>query len=290
MNWFNTLTGVDAINYVVSQPNISGTITPKLITFSGAITANKIYDGNSKAIISGGALVGVVTPDVVNLVQSGNFSDKNAGTNKVITSTSFITGADSANYTLKQPTLSPRDIIPKSLTITADNKTKEYGRPNPLFTLSYNGFVTGEDYTYLTTLPQLKVDADASTSVGDYYIIPSGATSSNYSFVYRNGILSIILPPKNNFEVPNAFMPRSNIYANSALRILHNGGVPRIDFFKIYNRMGMLVKSFNNIDDSWDGTFNGAMQEADVYVWVAKYYELGSTTAISKTGQFLLIK
>ena len=54
--------------------------------------------------------------------------------------------------------------------------------------------------------------------------------------------------------------------------------------------MGMLVKSFNNIDDSWDGTFNGAMQEADVYVWVAKYYELGSTTAISKTGQFLLIK
>ena len=290
MNWFNTLSGADAMNYVVSQPNISGTITPKLITFSGAITANKIYDGNSKATISGGALVGVVTPDVVNLIQSGNFPDKNAGTNKAITSTSKIVGADSANYTLIQPTLLARDIIPKSLTITADNKTKEYGRPNPLFTLSYNGFVTGESVSNLATLPQVKVDADASTSVGDYYIIPSGATASNYSFVYRNGILSIILPPKNNFEVPNAFMPRSNIYSNSALRILHNGGVPRIDFFKIYNRMGMLIKSFNNIDDSWDGTFNGAMQEADVYVWVAKYYELGSTTGISKTGQFLLIK
>lgn len=105
-------------------------------------------------------------------------------------------------------------INPKSLQVTADNKTRVYGTANPTFTFSYSGFVSGENSTNLTSLPIGSTAAGVTSNVGSYLIVPSGASSSNgnYAFTYVNGSLSVTqasqsitfptISDKGNTEVP----------------------------------------------------------------------------------------
>ncbi|MFC5193161.1 YDG domain-containing protein [Algoriphagus aquatilis] len=88
------------------------------LTVSGATAANKEYDGNITATVSGGSLVGVVTPDEVTLTQAGTFNTKDVGTNKPITGNFSLGGADAGAYTLTQPTELTANITAKSLTIS----------------------------------------------------------------------------------------------------------------------------------------------------------------------------
>ena len=87
-----------------------------------SITANaqsKEYDGNTIAIVSGGQLVGVLNGDMVSLtLGSASFSDKNAGTDKVVTvAGSSITGSGAGNYSLTEVSGLKASITPKQLTI-----------------------------------------------------------------------------------------------------------------------------------------------------------------------------
>ena len=68
----------------------------------------KAYDGNTDAAITGATLNGVVGTEDVTLANAstGTFADKNIGTGKAVTTAPMtITGTDSGNYTLTQPTL-----------------------------------------------------------------------------------------------------------------------------------------------------------------------------------------
>ncbi|NUY82202.1 T9SS type A sorting domain-containing protein [Flavobacterium sp. MAH-1] len=95
--------GADAANYNLVQPTgLSADITAKALTIENATAQNKVFDGNTNAVITG-TLLGVIAPDEVTLVAQGTFASPNVGLNIAVTSTSFITG-DIANYTLTQPT------------------------------------------------------------------------------------------------------------------------------------------------------------------------------------------
>jgi len=101
------ITGTDAGNYTVSQPApTTANITAKNLTISGLTADNKVYDGNASASILGsGSLVGVVGSEVVTFTTgSATFDNKNIGTGKTVTFSSFTLGGDDAgNYTLSQP-------------------------------------------------------------------------------------------------------------------------------------------------------------------------------------------
>lgn len=97
-------------------------ITPKALTVSGVAASNKIYDGTTTATITA-TLQGVADGDSVQLTPpAADFDTKDAGTGKAVTIAaggSFtISGADAANYTLTQPTVSSltADITPATLT------------------------------------------------------------------------------------------------------------------------------------------------------------------------------
>ena len=107
-----------ASNYSLANGTAIGSITSKSLTITGAITADKVYDGTNTAIVTGGTLVGVVGSDVVSLTQSGTFAQIGVGNNIAITSTSTLGGANAGNYTLIQPSLAARDITPKTITVT----------------------------------------------------------------------------------------------------------------------------------------------------------------------------
>ena len=97
-----------ASNYSVTNPTgVTADITPKALTVTGATAGNKVYDGNTKATVSGGALSGLVGSETLGLSGlSGVFADRNAATGKVVT-ISGATLADgtglASNYTVSNP-------------------------------------------------------------------------------------------------------------------------------------------------------------------------------------------
>ena len=77
------------------------------------------------------------------------------------------------------------------LTLTADDKTKEYLAPIPVLTYQIAGFITGEDASVVDNLPAIQTTATASSDVGTYPISFTGGSDNNYSFSFVNGELTI---------------------------------------------------------------------------------------------------
>ena len=85
--------------------------------------------------------------------------------------------------------------------------------------------------------------------------------------------------------VPNAFTPGKN--QNNLFRPIPVG-ISRIDYFRVYNRLGNLVFSSND-GRGWNGTLAGKMQDADTYVWVVQGRDFTGKT-ITKKGTMILIR
>lgn len=68
-----------------------------------------------------------------------------------------------------------------------------------------------------------------------------------------------------HLDLPTAFSP-NNDNKNDDLRLIHHG-IKELYEFKIYNRWGQLVfDAKNDLNAVWDGTLNGARQDAGIYV------------------------
>ncbi len=84
-------------------------------------------------------------------------------------------------------------VAPKTLIISAENKTKEYdGLVYSSFTVNYSGFVAGDDETDLEGTLAFSGTATTATNVGTGYVVtPGGLTSPNYDITFVNGTLGI---------------------------------------------------------------------------------------------------
>ena len=181
----SSLGGADAGNYSLTQPSLtSRNITALALTVTGATTSNKTYNGTNTAIVTGGSLVGIISPDVVTLSQSGTYAQTSVGTSIAITSTSSLGGADAGNYSLTQPSLTSRDITTAPLTITGisiANKTFD-GLTTATITgtAAYSGLQNGESFTVSGTPTASFVDASIANGKS---VTVSGYTAptSNYS-------------------------------------------------------------------------------------------------------------
>ena len=166
--------------------------TPKsqaLIITSKSVTA--FADANGK-------VYGSVDPQFTytvsdSLVSGDSFTGslaRDAGENAGVYIISQGTLALSSNYTLTVDT-ALFTITQRELLVTADDKTKVYGSPNPELTASYNGFVNGDSATVFIQQPVFSTDASDSSSVGTYPITVSGAVAANYSISFASGTLTI---------------------------------------------------------------------------------------------------
>ncbi|MDX6557826.1 MAG: hypothetical protein QOF72_875, partial [Blastocatellia bacterium] len=115
-------------------------------------------------------------------------------------STVTITGAGTVTVTASQAGDDTYDsatasqtitIAKKSLSVTADGKTRLFGAPDPTFTASYFGFVNGDTAASLGGSLSFTTNALATSNVGSYSIAPAGLSSNNYSFAYLAGTLTI---------------------------------------------------------------------------------------------------
>ncbi len=81
------------------------------------------------------------------------------------------------------------------LSIGVINKTREYGDENPSFDLQYSGFKNGDTESSLDDIPEPFINADETSSVGNYTVFLSGGADSNYDFSKNNGLLTITKAP-----------------------------------------------------------------------------------------------
>jgi type II secretory ATPase GspE/PulE/Tfp pilus assembly ATPase PilB-like protein len=90
-------------------------------------------------------------------------------------------------------------VKPAELTVTADKKLVEYGKPLPSFSATASGLVNG--FENLGTLT-FTTTAVAGSSPGPYTVTPAGLNSPNYTYNYVPGDL-IITPAKITVTVKN---------------------------------------------------------------------------------------
>jgi hypothetical protein len=81
-----------------------------------------------------------------------------------------------------------------TLTITAEDKIRQYGQADPAFSFVISGFVQGDNETSLQVQPTMTTAAGVNSPVGEYPIVIGQATSANYDIVYENGTLHITSP------------------------------------------------------------------------------------------------
>jgi autotransporter-associated beta strand protein len=83
-------------------------------------------------------------------------------------------------------------VTPAPLTITADNQTKVAGDPNPSLTVTYAGFINGDnEKKSLSTPPTVTTIATASSPAGSYRIAAIGAVAPDYAITYMPGTLTV---------------------------------------------------------------------------------------------------
>ena len=153
----------DAVNYGSADFTLNATASSGLpVSFvSGNPLLASITNGNQVHILNAGTVS-------ITASQSGN-STYNAAPDSAIT---FV-------------------INKAQLTVTAANKTKTMGAPNPALTLTYTGFVNGDDPAALDLAPVVATSATANSPGGVYPITVSGGADANYAFKYVSGTLTI---------------------------------------------------------------------------------------------------
>ena len=179
-----------ATNYTISTgQTTTADITAKTLTAT-ASASNKVYDGTTTAAatLTFSDLVGSET-----LGQSvgATFADQNVDTGIVVTVNSITlsdgdNGGLATNYTISTGQTTTADITAKTLTITADDKSKTYGEANPALTFS-----VAEDIDGLAAVSgSVATTATATTNVSSVAITQgtvTNANNTNYDITFTNG-------------------------------------------------------------------------------------------------------
>ena len=157
-------------------------IAPAAVTLEDL---DQVYDGGQHSVS-----VTTVPPDLsVSLTYDGSDA---APTN--VGSYAVIGTINDSNYTGSVTnTLTINKAI---LTATADDKSRAYGQTNPVFTISYRGFVGADDTNSLASLPAASTAATITSPVGGYTITLIGGEDGSYEFNLVNGTLTITNLPQ----------------------------------------------------------------------------------------------
>jgi len=87
--------------------------------------------------------------------------------------------------------------------------------------------------------------------------------------------------------VPDAFTPNGD-GINDVFRPIPIG-IKKLNYFKVYNRLGQLVYSTTTQKQGWNGTFKGQPQDPGVFVWIAEGVDYLDKT-LERKGSVTLIR
>ena len=213
------LGGADAGNYSV-QPllGLTATITLRDLAVSGLGASSKVYDANTTAALTGSALIAPLSGDGASLTgsASGNFVDKNVGSNKVVNVSGLaLGGSDAANYRLLLPTNLRADISARSLGVSGVTVA------NKVYDATTQAFFNGAASITALAGDAVSLSSALAGNFADKHV-------GNGKAVTVSG-LSLTGADAGNYTLA----PLTGLSANITPRSLQVGGVSAID--KVYN-------------------------------------------------------
>ncbi len=122
----------------------------------------------------------------------------------------------------------------------------------------------------------------ASPDISTKYVV-YGVTSQG---CFARDSINIAVSAQSLIALPNAFSPGTG--PNSEFKIILNG-IATLNYFRIWDRWGVLVFETTDINKGWDGTYKGTPQPMGVFVYqVEAVTSIG--TRIEKHGNVTLIR
>ncbi|MFT3909058.1 MAG: gliding motility-associated C-terminal domain-containing protein [Ferruginibacter sp.] len=200
--------------------------------------------------------------------QAGSYSDTlhTTGCDSVVTLNLSVLPVTSVQITASAYTVLPGDVI--QLNSTAS--------PSYLWTSTAGASIINADIQNPSAVINnsswiyLNRDAGLCTS-GDslYVVVNKDSTVCSGAYIY----------------VPSAFTPNRD-GLNDKFRILSNK--IRLNAFRVFNRWGEKVFETNDINEGWDGTYNGKLVMGS-YVYMVSYYIACDPKARIMKGNIVLI-
>ena len=182
---------------VISPKDLTVTADNKAIEYGGTPEFTVSYDGfayddatKAKNLVFGGTLAFDCDYDTADPAKRAIKDGGYAITPKGITAQNYNINFNSGILTVGK----------KYLLVKADNKTVTYGDAAPAFTVTYEGFVYGDDENtegvFNENVPLLfNCDYEAGASVGTMSIAPTNLSSANYNVAFADGVLTIEARP-----------------------------------------------------------------------------------------------
>ena len=200
--------GVEALSLAITGTNFSGTpvvagtlnVTPLSVQVSGITAANKVYDRNNSATVTGGTIASL-KDDVVFVSTTGvtaSFVDKMADKSKSVTASGYaLTGADASNYQLVQPAALSANITPLSLNVTGAKAVNKAYDGTDVATIN-GGVITLADGEAVSLITSGVVGSFADAAVFNAKSVTatgfaiSGADATNYELIQPSGLTADI--------------------------------------------------------------------------------------------------
>ena len=176
--------------YATNSQAVTQTVIPAMLTIT-ADNQTKVYGAAVPTLTA--SYTGFVNGDTSASLTTQPTLSTTATVNSKVPGNPFAitaSGAVDSDYTISYAA-GILTVTPAPLTITADNQTKVYGAALPTLTVSYSGFVNGDDANNLSTQPTLTTTATARSHVGSYDITASGAVDPDYTISYAGGTLTV---------------------------------------------------------------------------------------------------
>jgi gliding motility-associated-like protein len=149
--------------------------------------------------------------------------------------------------------------------------------------LSITPVITNNDCIGLNEEGRIRADVNGGTAPYGYEWSTNPMQTSQEATHLDNGIYLVVVKDANNCSdsargeityddcctvfIPDAFTPNGD-GRNDVVRILYKGDM-QLQQFSIYNRFGQRIFYTSNMNDHWDGTFNGQKQDLGTYYYYA---------------------
>lgn len=231
--------------------------------------------------------------DSVNLVVSGGVSylwipsylvtDSNSNSvivKPISTTTFFVIGYDNKGC---------RDTV-KATVVVNPEAVLNLGSDKTIYPGESVQLIANGNCSFFTWFPPNGLDnvniknPMANPSVTTRYYVKSTTEDGCSSY----DSINVIVIPESLIEIPNVFSPGSGTSINDELRIIVKG-YATLNSFRIFNRWGQEVFYTKNINEGWNGKYNGVPQPIGSYVYMVDV-TTSSGRRLYKQGNITLIR
>ena len=284
------LQGMSTISYSVSNKCGTTHVTKNITIIPAQLSISPIV-GDTVVCVHDSTLLSNKSPN-------GSWNSSNASVAS-ITSMGMVKGVNTGTATIQYTvpytcgnqvettTIIVSGTKPTSTIITPNNPTCLYPLAGSVdvkvlgLEAPYQFSINTTPYTFNTHFPNL--------AKGAYTILVENKNDCLVDSVATTLILQTDNNCGDTLYVPTAFIPTKSIGSPNRCLKAFGGTNLKSMKFRVFNRFGDLLFETKDVNQGWDGTVNGKLQNVGTYIWYVEYTQLNGTNQTS-SGTSVLIR